>query len=149
MLGFRRFAWWFGRCLRADYLRQGWDFRRIRQRFYEEVPWGDSFLYSGNLRWQDSICWKIWLSNHVWQQAHLHNPFLYLWWMVYLSFCKEWKYKTSDKTYRCFRCQYNREWGIFELRIYRERFAFQGEANPVTLRFLRKMNLSSGKILIS
>lgn len=24
-------------------------------------------------------------------------------------FCKEWKYKTSDKTCRCFRCQYNRE----------------------------------------
>lgn len=22
----------------------------------EEVPRGDSFLYSGNLRWQDSIC---------------------------------------------------------------------------------------------
>jgi hypothetical protein len=34
-------------------------------------------------------------------------------------------------------------------RSYRERFAFQGEANPVTLRLLRKMNLSSGKILIS
>lgn len=58
------------------------------------------------------------------------------------SFCKEWKCKTSDKTCRCFRCQYNREWGIFELRSYRERFAFQGEANPVTLRLLRKMNLS-------
>lgn len=59
-----------------------------------------------------------------------------------IPFCKEWKCKTSDKTCRCFRCQYNREWGIFELRSYRERFAFQGEANPVTLRLLRKMNLS-------
>ncbi len=37
--------------------------------------------------------------------------------MVYLSFCKEWKYKTSDKTCRCFRCQYNREWASLNLEV--------------------------------
>ena len=31
---------------------------------------------------------------------------------------------------------------VKQIRSYRERFAFQGEANPVTLRLLRKMNLS-------
>lgn len=115
----------------------------FKKKFHEEIASFIAETFDGKIPCVEKYGYKIMYDN---MPIYI---FLYLWWMVYLSFCKEWKYKTSDKTCRCFRCQYNREWGIFELRSYRERFAFQGEANPVTLRLLWKMNLSSGKILIS
>lgn len=114
----------------------------FKKKFHEEIASFIAETFDGKIPYVEKYGYQIMYDN---RPIYITLFCIYGEW----SFCKEWKYKTSDKTCRCFRCQYNREWGIFELRSYRERFAFQGEANPVTLRLLRKMNLSSGKNLIS
>ena len=114
----------------------------FKKKFHEEIASFIAETFDGKIPYVEKYGYQIMYDN---RPIYITLYCTYGEW----SICKEWKYETSDKTCRCFRCQYNREWGIFELRSYRERFAFQGEANHVTLRLLRKMNLSSGKIFIS
>lgn len=118
----------------------------FKKKFHEEIASFIAETFDGKIPYVEKYGYQIMYDN---MPIYITFFCIYGEWSICLFVSKEWKCKTSDKTCRCFRCQYNREWGIFELRSYRERFAFQGEANPVTLRLLRKMNLSSGKILIS
>lgn len=108
------------------------------KKFHEEIASFIAETFDGKIPYVEKYGYKIMYDN---MPIYITLFCTYGEWSICLS-VKSGSTKHLIKLAGVLGVKYNREWGIFELRSYRERFAFQGEANPVTLRLLRKMNLS-------